>query len=430
MPFNFCSVSSSGRTFWDASNPCPSCADVWLFIFRFSLLLSCSIYDFFEGVAVPTAEGFWMGTLTPLPTRISATSITAALTLISTPTPISTPPAHHFPNANMLLPTKWRRRRHPLSTWILMLARTRMLVILPSRCWRPLFWGRFLLYLNLTRGNAPSVEVFKPFSPLVLDGKVGTLRSKSKRAPTPITPIPIQSAHASGPRRRVAWHWGGRRGALGLLLVGNAGIKKFSTTTSTDQKENLIVVVGSVRGLRWRALSFPFSLCFLSGIRVIDLRNCRPGDRPTPRGRSVVAATPGPQLRPRSGTGFEFLSKSNLVSFCSSRLHFRFLFHRNTPNHPLRYAMPYAPYSRLSVYRYPPQNTRKIADAAVIWYLSRLTLMVLSVHGFVPSYFALQGPQTLRLQCKLFTQASSHTTFCAFTPSSHSCILINANANA
>lgn len=84
----------------------------------------------------------------------------------------------------------------------------------------------------------------------MLDGKVGTLRSKSKRAPTPITPIPIQSAHASGPRRRVAWHWGGRRGALGLLLVGNAGIKKFSTTTSTDQKENLIVVVGSVRGLR------------------------------------------------------------------------------------------------------------------------------------------------------------------------------------
>jgi hypothetical protein len=109
---------------------------------------------------------------------------------------------------------------------------------------------------NLARGNAPSIEAFKPFSPLVLDGVVGSDSAvKVKVNHGANANNNANNTNTIRPRvgstaRRTALGWSKRSTGppVAAGAGGNGGVKKSSTTMSTDQKENPIVVVGSGNG--------------------------------------------------------------------------------------------------------------------------------------------------------------------------------------
>lgn len=291
---------------------------------------------------------FWMAISTRMrmPTPISATSIP---TSTLTPTPISTPPTHHLSHCL------------PLSTLILMPP-----WIPPNRHWRHLFWGRLLLIPIWPRAVHCPLKRSSRFHHSCWRVWLGwALLSRSKLTPTPTT---TWSAHALGPRR-VVRHWGGWRGALGLVQLGmgiwGARSLRWQCLWIRRRIQLLLWEVG-MGVLWWHALPFFLS----SWIWIIDLSwYCRPGDnlwlnRPQPKGclmpggRSGVGATPRSQLRPRSGIWvWVTMFVSSRTSFPIYALSsFFVLFHRHkTPmidDHPLCYAMLPCPLS-LSVYRYP-----------------------------------------------------------------------------
>jgi hypothetical protein len=105
---------------------------------------------------------------------------------------------------------------------------------------------------NLARGDAPSIEAFKPFSPLLLDGVVGwdsAVKVKVNHGAN----ANANNTNTIRPRvgstaRCTALGWSKRSTGSAAAAGGNGGVKKSSTTMSTDQKENSIVVVGSGNG--------------------------------------------------------------------------------------------------------------------------------------------------------------------------------------
>jgi hypothetical protein len=109
----------------------------------------------------------------------------------------------------------------------------------------------------LARGNAPSIEAFSPFSPLVLDGVVGSDSAVKVKAYAKFDMNTNANNNTIRPRvgstaRRTALGWSKRSTGPAAAAGGggNGGVKKSSTTMSTDQKENSVVVVGSGSG-KW-----------------------------------------------------------------------------------------------------------------------------------------------------------------------------------
>jgi hypothetical protein len=107
---------------------------------------------------------------------------------------------------------------------------------------------------NLARGNAPSIEAFKPFSPLVLEGVVGSDSAVKVKVNHGANANANNNTNTTRPRvgstaRRTALGWSKRSsGPAAAAAGGNGGVRKSSTTMSTDQKENSIVVAGSGNG--------------------------------------------------------------------------------------------------------------------------------------------------------------------------------------
>jgi len=106
---------------------------------------------------------------------------------------------------------------------------------------------------NLAKGSAPSIEALKPFSPLVLEGVVGLGSAVKVKANANNNNNNNANNNTTRPRvgstaRRTALGWSKRSTGPGAVRNGNVGGKKSSTTMSTDQKENSIVVVGSGSG--------------------------------------------------------------------------------------------------------------------------------------------------------------------------------------
>ena len=104
---------------------------------------------------------------------------------------------------------------------------------------------------NLAKGSAPSIEALKPFSPLVLEGVVGLGSAvKVKANANNNANNNMTRPRVGSTARRTALGWSKRSTGPGVVGNGNGNVggKKSSTTMSTDQKENSIVVVGSGSG--------------------------------------------------------------------------------------------------------------------------------------------------------------------------------------
>lgn len=96
---------------------------------------------------------------------------------------------------------------------------------------------------NLAKGNAPSIDAFKPFSPLVVDGVVGDSAIKLKVNGNTNGNNNTIRPRVGSTARRTALGWSKR--STGPAVTG---VKKSSTTMSTDHKENSIVAVGNGSG--------------------------------------------------------------------------------------------------------------------------------------------------------------------------------------
>ena len=120
---------------------------------------------------------------------------------------------------------------------------------------------------NMRKGNAPSIEALKPFSPLVFDGLDSAVKVKANANANSNNNNSNNNDNTIRPRvgsaaRRTALGWSKRSTGPSGATVGNGG--KKSSTTSTDQKENnSIVVVGSGSGaVMMTYVAFSFSSFF------------------------------------------------------------------------------------------------------------------------------------------------------------------------
>lgn len=119
--------------------------------------------------------------------------------------------------------------------------------------------------------------MLQPFSPFVLDGVVGDSAVKVK-----VNSGANANMYTNITRHALGWS----KRTRPIAAFGNGGVKK-PAMTSTDQRDNSRG--GSGRVMMTCVLFF---LLLLSCIRVIDLRNSRPGDnlrpnRPRPKGQGA-----------------------------------------------------------------------------------------------------------------------------------------------
>ena len=193
--------------------------------------------------------------------------------------------------------------------------------------------------------------------------------------------------------RRTALGWSKRSTGPGAVGNGTVGGKKSSTTMSTDQKENSIVVVGSgIGGVMMTCVIF---LLFVVEIRIIDLCNIvdlgitsglighDPRDARRLEGVGCGCYS-GITVEAEVGdSGLSFRHLSQVESRDLPCLCFFVLFHRKTPmiDDHLCYAMPPTLSPSIGLLL-PPQNTHKPADASAVYYLPHSASTALGVHGF------------------------------------------------
>ena len=112
---------------------------------------------------------------------------------------------------------------------------------------------------NMAKGNAPSIEALKPFSPLVFDGLDSAVKVKANSNNNNNNTI---RPRVGSTARRTALGWSKRSTGPPGAPTGVVNGGKKSSTTSTDQKENSIVVVGSGSGaVMMTCVIFSFFFC-------------------------------------------------------------------------------------------------------------------------------------------------------------------------
>jgi hypothetical protein len=228
--FGFSSVPSPRRAFWYVSVPCAFGADRHLWIYDRTAVF---VRGLLQGRRCTRRPGFRMGTLTRIQFRTSIrvsegfndsncnstfNTSNACLSQPAAPNKMTTTTAHPFVHSD-----PYARANTPKCALTTSVPR------------------EVLIDVNLASGSTPSIEAFKPLSPLPWLGWTRLSRSQLTMALTPMPmQIPIRSAHALDPRRG-----SGRRGAQGCGRELECGLQETIDYDVGGSEGNSIVVVKS-----------------------------------------------------------------------------------------------------------------------------------------------------------------------------------------